>query len=67
MASIHNRMPVILSREAETAWLDRTIDDPQKLLPLLTPYSDKEMAAYEVSLLVNSPRNDVPTCIEPVQ
>jgi putative SOS response-associated peptidase YedK len=67
MASIHNRMPVILSREAETAWLDRTLDDPQKLLPLLVPYSDTEMTAYEVSLLVNSPRNDVPTCIEPVQ
>lgn len=67
MAAIHNRMPVILSREAETLWLDRMIDDPQKLLPLLAPYSDTEMAAYEVSLLVNSPRNDVPACIEPLQ
>ena len=66
MESIHNRMPVILPREAETAWLDRTVDDPQKLLPLLVPYPDKEMTAYEVSLLVNSPRNDVPACIEPV-
>ncbi len=67
MAAIHNRMPVILSREAETSWLDRTIDDPQTLLPLLEPYADSEMVAYEVSPLVNSPRNDVPTCIEPVQ
>src|SRR5262245_17441469 len=54
MEQIHNRMPVILSREAETAWLDHTIDDPQKLLSLLQPYPDKEMTAYEVSLLVNS-------------
>jgi len=67
MESIHNRMPVILSRKAEASWLDRTVDDPQTLLPLLVPYPDKEMSAYEVSLLVNSPRNDVPACIEPVR
>ena len=67
MESIHNRMPVILPRKAEALWLDRTVDDPQTLLPLLAPYPDKEMSAYEVSLLVNSPRNDVPACIEPVQ
>jgi putative SOS response-associated peptidase YedK len=66
MESIHNRMPVILRREAEAQWLDRAVDDPQKLLPLLTPYPDNEMTAYEVSQIVNSPRNDVPACIEPV-
>jgi putative SOS response-associated peptidase YedK len=66
MESIHNRMPVILPRGVETAWLDHTVDDPQKLLPLLVPYPEKEMTAYEVSLLVNSPRNDVPACVEPV-
>lgn len=65
--TIHNRMPVIVPREAEAVWLDRTVDDPQKLLPLLVSYSDSEMTAYEVSLLVNSPKNDVPACIEPVQ
>ena len=67
MESIHNRMPVILLRDAEAVWLDRTVDDPQKLLPLLLPYPEGEMTAYEVSLLVNSPRNDSPVCIEPVQ
>jgi putative SOS response-associated peptidase YedK len=67
MAAIHNRMPVIVSREAEGIWLDRSLEDPHKLLPLLVPYSATEMIAYEVSLLVNSPRNDVPACIEPVQ
>lgn len=66
MESIHNRMPVILRREAEAQWLDGAVDDPQKLLPLLMPYPDNEMTAYEVSQLVNSPRNDVPACIEPV-
>jgi putative SOS response-associated peptidase YedK len=66
MESIHNRMPVILPRAAEALWLDRSVDDPQKLLPLLAPHPGDEMTAYEVSQLVNSPRNDVPACIEPV-
>jgi putative SOS response-associated peptidase YedK len=67
MASIHDRMPVILPRKAEALWLDRTIEDSQKLLPLLTPYSAQEMEAYAVSALVNSPRNDTPACIEPAE
>jgi putative SOS response-associated peptidase YedK len=66
MESIHNRMPVILPRAAEEAWLDRTVEDPQSLLRLLAPYPAEEMVAYPVSQLVNSPRNDTPTCIEPV-
>ena len=67
MESIHTRMPVILPRAAEAVWLDRTVDDPQRLLPLLMPYAGTEMTAYEVSLLVNLPRNDVPACIEPIR
>jgi putative SOS response-associated peptidase YedK len=67
MESIHNRMPVILAREAETTWLDRTITEPEKLLPLLVPYPETLMDAYEVALTVNSPRNDSPACIAPIQ
>jgi putative SOS response-associated peptidase YedK len=67
MTSIHNRMPVILSRDAEAVWLDRTVEDAQELLPLLVPYAAKVMDAYAVSPLVNSPRNDTPACIEPVE
>ena len=67
MEPIHNRMPVILSRKVEGLWLDRTVDDPQKLLPLLVPYSDTLMDAYEVALTVNSPKNDSPACIAPLQ
>lgn len=67
MESIHNRMPVILAREAETPWLDRTLTEPEKLLPLLAPYTETLMEAYEVALTVNSPKNDSPACIAPVQ
>jgi len=67
LESIHNRMPVILPREVEARWLDRTVEDPQAWLQLLTPYPAEAMAAYPVSQLVNSPRNDTPACIEPLE
>ena len=60
---IHDRMPVILSREAEAIWLDPTIQEPAKLLRLLKPYPAEEIEVYPVSRLVNSPRNETPECI----
>ncbi len=61
---IHNRMPVILSRDDEARWLDPEMDDPPSLLQMLAPYPQGAMDAYEISTLVNSPANDVPDCIE---
>ena len=63
MQPVHERMPVMLPREAESLWLDTTVQNSDVLDSLLVPYSDEEMDAYEVSPLVNSPRNDVPDCI----
>ena len=63
---IHDRMPVILTREAEAVWLDPTIQEPAKLSPLLTPYPAQEMELYPVSRLVNSPQHDTPECIVPL-
>jgi putative SOS response-associated peptidase YedK len=63
---IHNRMPVILPKEAEDLWLDSSLADHRRLLDLLQPYPADEMIAYEVSSLVNSVKNDSPECIEPV-
>ncbi|MCM2272899.1 MAG: SOS response-associated peptidase [candidate division Zixibacteria bacterium] len=65
VSSIHNRMPVILSRDTEAQWLDPEITDPELLTPLLVPYNG-EMKAYEVSTSVNSPSNDSPSLIEPI-
>jgi putative SOS response-associated peptidase YedK len=67
IAPIHDRMPAILSREAEGPWLDTAIEDPAELEPLLKPYPAEEMEAWSVSLLVNSPRNETPACIKPVK
>ena len=60
---IHDRMPVILTREAERVWLDPTIQDPERLLPLLVPYPAEEMEAYPVGPQVNNPSNDGPQCV----
>lgn len=61
---IHERMPVILTKDAEAVWFDPTIQDPERLLPLLTAYPAEEMEAYPVSTKVNSPTNDGSECIQ---
>ena len=66
MKSIHDRMPVILPRESEASWLDPEEQDTAMLSELLLPYDSDRMEAYEVSTLVNSPRNNFPEVIEPV-
>ncbi len=58
MAKIHDRMPVILPKEHQSIWLDRTIRDHGILKSLLIPYDEAEMMSYEVSDYVNSPKNN---------
>ena len=64
-AQIHNRMPLILPREAYEQWLDPAERTPDQLNGLLKPYPAELMTAYPVSKLVNSPKNDSPVLIEP--
>jgi putative SOS response-associated peptidase YedK len=65
LASIHDRMPVVLAPDAAARWLDPTLDDPAVLRALLAPYPDDALEIYPVSPLVNSPRNDSPECVRP--
>lgn len=67
LATIHNRMPVILPPDAYAQWLDAGIGNPAELQPLLAPYPVEEMAAYPVSTLVNNPKDDRAECIVPAQ
>jgi putative SOS response-associated peptidase YedK len=57
VAPVHDRMPVILSSEAETLWLDPTISK-EHALSLLEPYPAALMLALPASTRVNSVRND---------
>lgn len=66
MERIHDRMPVILHEKDEAKWLDPEFKDTEKLSSLLQPYPSEQMVAYEVSTIVNSAKNDTPSCIEPV-
>jgi putative SOS response-associated peptidase YedK len=59
-------MAVILRREPESVGLDPTIQDPERLLPLLAPYPAEEMEAYPVSAKVNNPVHDSPECVRPL-
>jgi putative SOS response-associated peptidase YedK len=59
---IHDRMPVILTREAEAAWLDPDTGQAD-LLSFLAPTDD--LLVTEVSDAVNDVRQDGPSLIEP--
>ncbi|MBI4496606.1 MAG: SOS response-associated peptidase [Chloroflexi bacterium] len=61
---IHDRMPVILRPEDEDLWLDPSVSDPSLLRGLLAPYPPEEIDAYQVSTAVNSPKLDIPACVE---
>ena len=58
MKPIHDRMPVIFSKQDEDSWLDSTVSDPSALLALLDPYPASDMTAHTVSTGVNNTRND---------
>jgi putative SOS response-associated peptidase YedK len=62
VAPIHDRMPVILEREAEGVWLDRASGDGE-LQELLAPAEELEVT--EVSEAVNDVKNDGPEVLEP--
>lgn len=66
MASIHHRMPAILSPEDEAKWLDRNNTDVQFMKNLLKPYDAKQMKAYPVSSAVGNVRNDSRELIEKI-
>jgi len=65
LATVHDRMPVILDREARERWLAPG-QEAEALQALLRTYLDGALEVYEVSRLVNSPRNDVPECTRSV-
>lgn len=62
VAPIHDRMPVILDRDGEAAWIDPEVT-PEELLALLAPTDELDMT--EVSDAVNDVRQDGPALIEP--
>jgi putative SOS response-associated peptidase YedK len=66
IAPLHDRMPVILERDAEPAWLDASTP-PAALWDLLTGLQTTHTALHPVGPAVNDARYDGPECLAPVQ
>ena len=59
---VHDRMPVIISRENEKKWLDKYTSEVD-LMNMLKTFPAELMMSYPVSPLVNSVQNDSPGII----
>jgi putative SOS response-associated peptidase YedK len=63
---IHDRMPMVITRDAIDAWLDPEITDPERALELLQVTEASALEAYAVSTEVNSVENNNPSLVEPL-
>jgi putative SOS response-associated peptidase YedK len=66
LGRIHDRMPLMLTRDRYDAWLDPDNHDPDSLLALLQPASPGLLEAYPVSTLVSHVANNGPELVEPL-
>jgi putative SOS response-associated peptidase YedK len=66
VAHIHDRMPVIVPREAYAEWLGPSNQDVGRLGSLLEAAAAQQLVARPVSRLVSNARNQGPALIEPV-
>lgn len=57
---LHDRMPVVIAPEDRERWLS----DPSDLL---RPFPAEQMTMWPVSQQVNSPKNDNPGLLDPVE
>jgi putative SOS response-associated peptidase YedK len=67
MAPIHDRIPVILHPTEFDHWLDRSLNNPEKLQRLYQPYPAELLLEWEVSTVVNNASHETPETIAPVQ
>jgi putative SOS response-associated peptidase YedK len=66
LASLHDRMPVIVAPDAFELWLDSANVDATTAAALIAPAPDDLLALHPVSSAVNRTVNDGPQLIEPV-
>lgn len=64
VASIHDRMPVIVGREDYARWLEPKTPIPE-IKNLLLPFPEQRMKMYPVNPAVNKSGHDAPECAEP--
>lgn len=66
VATLHDRMPVILPPETFNLWLSHNTHDLEQLRYLFQPFPAADMIAHKVPDLVNNPRFDSPACVAQV-
>jgi putative SOS response-associated peptidase YedK len=66
LATIHDRMPAMVSPDAFDFWLDSAKVDAETAAALIAPAREGVLAVHEVSPAVNRTANDTPALIEPV-
>jgi putative SOS response-associated peptidase YedK len=62
---IHDRMPLILDPLVAKQRLGATAIDPRMISVVMVPFPSERTEVYEVSRLVNDPKNDSPACVDP--
>ncbi|MGI8484649.1 MAG: SOS response-associated peptidase [Thermomicrobiales bacterium] len=67
MAHLHDRMPVMIEPRDIEHWLSRSETESEPLEYLLKPAPDGAIDIYPVSTAVNSPRNNEPDLIDPLE
>ncbi|MCZ6608602.1 MAG: SOS response-associated peptidase [Alphaproteobacteria bacterium] len=65
-ASVHHRMPAILTEGGAEVWMDRELTDLEVLTRVLRPYPLGDLVVHPVSDRVNRAIDDDPSMIEPV-
>jgi putative SOS response-associated peptidase YedK len=63
MATIHDRMPVIIDKADYDRWLGEELDPRD----LLKPYPSELMTMWPIKRAVGSPRNNTPDLLDPIE
>jgi putative SOS response-associated peptidase YedK len=66
LATIHDRMPVLLASDCWAEWLGEVDADADALKAMLKPYPSGQMAMWPVGKAVGNVRNDSPDLFEPL-
>jgi putative SOS response-associated peptidase YedK len=66
LASVHQRMPVVLAEDTWDRWLDPSFADVATLSSFLEPAPSEWFDTYEVSPRVNRPENNDARLLDPV-
>src|SRR5207302_10709732 len=66
VADLHDRMPVIVTRDKYDVWLDPDVNDFNTIRDILKPYDANLMRRYPVSRKLNNSRIDDAEAASPV-